>query len=306
MSEPTIISATDETWNRDAATFGDILARDVALGDIQLPGFPPVVLRVQQLLADEDTDMHDIADAIALEPELTMLVLRMANAAAFNPSGVQARDLRMAVQRVGTRMVRAAVLALVVQRLRSSEELRPLRDRLGAVWRRGVTIGALARAVAQRTRIAPADSGLLTGLLHVVGRLYVLARMHTMPHLFEQDGVPERLLDRWSDSVTGVLLLKWEVPREFCEAISKFHKRWETSDEEQGEPGLADVLMVSQLLADLMPPSRADYLDQMQLAQVCLLHEPLLARLNLDREASSDAIHTALDQVQQLRALFSV
>jgi HD-like signal output (HDOD) protein len=304
VSEPTNLSPTDETWNRDAATFGDMLARDVAFGDIQLPGFPPVVLRVQQLLADENTDIHDIAEAISLEPELAMLVLRMANAAAFNPSGIQARDLRMGVQRVGTRMVRAAALAMVVQRLRSAEEMRPLRDRLGALWRRGVTVGSLAKAVAQKTRIAPADSGLLIGLLHVVGRLYVLARMHAMPHLFEQDGIPERLLERWSETVTGVLLLKWEVPREFCEAIENFQKRWETADDEQGPAGLGDILLVSQLLADLMPPSRADYLDQMQLAQVCLLHEPLLVRLNLDREACSDAIHTALEEVQQLRALF--
>ncbi len=304
MSESTILSPDDETWNRDAVTFGDLLARDVALGDIQLPGFPPVVLRVQHLLADEDADLHDIAETIALEPELAMLLLRMANAAAFNPSGVQARDLRMAVQRVGTRMVRAAALALVVQRLRSAEDLRPLRDRLGAVWRRGVTVGSLARAICQRTRIAPADSGLLAGLLHVVGRLYVLARMHGLPHLFEQDGVPERLLEGWSDTVTGVLLLKWEVPRVFCEAIESFRRRWDTEDHEQGPAGLADVLMAANLLADLMPPSRADYLDQMQLAQVCLLHEPQLVRLGLDREACSDAIHTALEEVQQLRALF--
>jgi HD-like signal output (HDOD) protein len=213
----------------------------------------------------------------------------------------------MGVQRVGTRMVRAAALALVVQRLRSAEELRPLRDRLGAVWRRGVTVGSLAKAVAQRTRLAPPDSGLLTGLLHVVGRLYVLARMHSMPHLFEQDGIPEVLLERWSDTVTGVLLLKWEVPREFCEAIEKSRQDGDGAQDAQealDRPGLADVLVVAQLLADLMPPSRADYLDQMQLAQACLLHEPLLARLGLDREACSEAIHTALEEVQQLRALF--
>lgn len=303
MSEPTI-SPVDETWNRDAATFGEMLARDVAFGDIQLPGFPPVVLRVQQLLSDEDADLHEIAETISLEPELAMLVLRMANAAAFNPSGMQVRDIGMGVQRVGTRMLRAAALALVVQRLRSADELRPLRDRLGAIWRRGVSVGALAKAVALRTRIAPADSGLLLGLLHVVGRLYVLARMHNMPHLFDQEGVPERLLERWGDTVTGVLLLKWEVPRVFCEAIETFQKRREAEDDEQGPVGMADMLMVSQLLADLMPPSRADYLDQMQLAQVCLLHEPLMVRLDLDREVCSDAIHTALEEVQQLRALF--
>jgi HD-like signal output (HDOD) protein len=303
LSETTNISASDETWNRDAVAFGDMLARDVACGDIQLPGFPPVVLRVHHLLADERADLHDIAQAITLDPELAMLVLRIANASAFNPGGVQAKDMRMAVQRVGTRIVRAATLSLVVQMLRSAEELRGLRDRLGAVWRRGITVGSVAKALAQRTGVAAADAGLLAGLLHVVGRLYVLARMHEIPHLFEQEGVPEKLLDRWSDTVTDVLLLKWEVPREFCEAISQFQRRWQADAAPRPAPGLGDVLVVAQLLADLMPPSRADYLDQVQLAQVCLLHEPDLARLGLTREACSDAIHSALAEVQQLRAL---
>lgn len=304
MSEPITLSATDETWNLDAEMFGQLLARDVEAGNIELPGFPPVVLRVQQLLADEDADLHDIAGSIALEPELAMLVLRMANSAALNSSGVQVRDLSMAVQRVGIQLLRSAVLALAVRQMRSAEELRLVRDRLGGVWRRGVTVGSIAKVLAQRTRVAP-ESGLLIGLLHVVGRLYVLARLNGLPHLFEQDGVPERLLERWSDAVTGVLLRKWEVPRELCDAIEEGQKHSE-DQALRGAATLGEVLMVSQLLADLMPPSRADYLDQMQLAQVCLLHEPLLMGLKLDRQACSDAIHTALEDVLQLRALFGV
>jgi len=137
----------------------------------------------------------------------------------------------------------------------------------------------------------------------VVGRLYVLARMRGAPHLLEQEGLPEKLLDRWSDPVTDVLLLKWEVPREYYDAILQFQNRWQAGEKPAGTV-LGDVLTAANLLTDLLPPSRSDYLDQMQLAQVCLLHEPLLERLKLTREACSDAIHTALDEVQQLRALF--
>jgi HD-like signal output (HDOD) protein len=305
VSEFTTLSPTDETWNRDAEVFGQLLARDIESGNIQLPGFPPVLLRVQQLLADEDADLQAIAESIALEPELAMLVLRMANSVALNSSGVQVRDLTTAVQRVGTQLLRSAALALVVRQLRSAEDLRMIRDRLSGIWRRGVTVGSLARVLAARTRVAPVDSGLLTGLLHVVGRLYVLARLNDMPHLFEEDGVTEKLLERWSDAVTGVLLRKWEVPCELREAIEKHHLQGDV-DVPQGPADLGDVLLVSQLLADLMPPSRTDYLDQMQLAQVCLLHEPILVRLNLDRQACNDAIHTALEDVLQLRTLFGV
>jgi HD-like signal output (HDOD) protein len=295
--------ASETTLRRDAFALGEILAGEVARGDIELPGFPAVALRVQQLLNDDNVDVHDIAQAASLDPAFVMLVLRIANSAAFNTAGLQVKDLRAAVQRIGTRMVRAAALALVVQSLRSNEELREIRDRLGGVWRRGINVGSVAKAIAWRTGSAEPDSGLLVGLLHVVGRLYVLARMRGMPHLLEQEGLPEKLLDRWSDPVTDVLLLKWEVPREYYEAIVQFQNRWQPSQKTAGN-ALGDVLTAANLLTDLLPPSRSDYLDQMQLAQVCLLHEPLLERLKLTREACSDALHTALEEVQQLRALF--
>lgn len=293
----------DVTGNLDASQMGEMLARDVACGDIQLPGFPPVVMRVQQLLTDDRADVHDIAQAISMDPGLSMLVLRIANATAFNTTGLQVKDLRTAVQRVGTRMVRAAALGVVVQVLRSAEEMRGLRDRLGSVWRRGISVGSLGKAIAERTGVTTPDSGLLTGLLHVVGRLYVLARMRGMPHLLDQDGVPEKLMDRWADTVTGVMLLKWEVPREFCEAIEHFQEQCAGGSPRQ-PPTLADVLAAASLLADLLPPSRSDYLDQMHLAQVRAHHEALFERLRLTREGCSDAIHSALAEVQQLRALF--
>jgi hypothetical protein len=126
--------------------------------------------------------------------------------------------------------------------------------------------------------------------------------MRGMPYLLDQEGVPEKLMDRWADTVTGVMLLKWEVPREFCEAIERFQQHKVPGPPKQ-PAGLSEVLTAASLLADLLPPSRSDYLDQMQLAQVCLHNEPLFARLKLSREGCSDAIHTALEEVQQLRAL---
>ena len=303
MIEPSKLIASETTLRRDAFALGEILAGEVARGDIELPGFPPVALRVQTLLNDDNADVHDIAQVASMDPAFVMLVLRIANSVAFNTAGQQVKDLRAAVQRIGTRMVRAAALALVVQSLRSNDELRDMRDRLGGVWRRGINVGSVAKAIAWRTASAEPDSALLTGLLHVIGRLYVLARMRGMPHLLEQEGVPEKLLERWSDPVTDVLLLKWEVPREYYEAVVHFQNRARLADKATG-PVLGDVLTAANLLTDLLPPSRSDYLDQMQLAQVCQMHEPLLDRLKLTREACSDAIHTALDEVQQLRALF--
>lgn len=299
MTELSTTAAIEETWNRDASVFGEMLARDVAAGDINLPGFPPVILRVQQVLGDERADAHDIVQAISADPALAMLVLRMANSAAFNRAGMQARDLDTAVRRIGTRLVRAAALAMIVQSLRSADELRTLRDRLGAVWRRGIVVGSLCKALAARTGVVAPDAALLTGLLHVVGRLYVLVRMGGMPHLFDQNGIAEKLLGHWGGPVASVLLLKWEMPREYCAAVAQYQQ-----ERDPHPADLGDVLAAADVLADLMPPSRADYLDQVRLAETCGLYEPLLQRLAITRADCSDAIHAALEDVHQLRALF--
>ena len=299
MTEPSSNLSVDDNWSRDAALFGESLARDVAAGDIHLPGFPPAMLRVQQVIGDEHADVDDIATAVGMDPALAMLVLRMANSAAFNNASVPAKDLGTAVRRIGTRMVRAATLAMIVQALRSADDLRALRDRLGAVWRRGIVVGSVGKALAARTGVAAPDAALLAGLLHVVGRMYVLTRMAATPHLFDQNGVAEKLIGHWGGPVAAALLLKWEMPAEYCAAIAQFQQQRDAHAAD-----LADLLAAADVLADLVPPSQADYLDQMQLAQACALHELLLQRLRLGRADCSDAIHIALDDVRQLRALF--
>jgi HD-like signal output (HDOD) protein len=230
-----------------------------------------------------------------------MHVMRMANSVAFNPTAQPVHDMRAAVGRIGSRMVHAAALTFVMQQLRNAEDLRTVRDRLNALWRRGIIVGSVGKALATQIKIVAPDVGLLAGLLHVVGKLYVLTRMNRLPQLLEQEGVAERIMDEWSGNIGKALLENWELPAEFGEAVANF----DNPDRElRGPVDLTDVLSGAHVLADLLPPSPTDYLDQIQLAEVFQQNERLWQRLKLTRENCSDALHTALIEVQQLRALF--
>jgi HD-like signal output (HDOD) protein len=277
------------------------LVKELAAGTVQLPGFPDVALAVQRVLNDDRSDIDEIAQAVNVEPTLAMQILRIANSAAFNVRAEQVRDVRVAIQRVGTRLVRAAALAFVVQQLRHLDDLRALRERINAQWRRGVVVGAIAKALSSRVRVVEPDTALLAGLLHVVGRLFILTCLNRKPWMLDEVGVAERLMEQMGNQVSVALLTNWEMPEEFSVAIAAF----DNPDRNQsGELGLTDILNAAVVLADLLPPSRTDYLDQIHLASVFMQTEPLWLRLGMTREHCSDALHIALEEVQQLRAMF--
>ena len=301
MINPQLNPPESQPLDADCEQIRTQLVAALAAGTVQLPGFPDVALAVQRVLNDDRSDIDQIVQAVQIEPILAMQILRIANSAAFNVTAEQVRDVRVAVQRVGTRLVRAAALAFVVQQLRHLDDLSALRERINAQWRRGVVVGAIAKALSSRVRVAEPDAALLVGLLHVVGRLFILTCMNRKPWLLDQAGVVERLMDQMGGEVSIALLSNWEMPEEFSAAIAAFD---DPGRDQRGEPGLTDILSGAVALADLLPPSRADYLDQIQLASVFMQTEPLWLRLGLTREHCSDALHIALEEVQQLRAMF--
>ena len=89
-----------------AFTFVQALASELSGGKIELPGFPHIVMRVQKVLGDENADNNRIVRVLGSEPVLASQIVRMANSAALNPSGVPVTDLRNAVSRVGLDTVR--------------------------------------------------------------------------------------------------------------------------------------------------------------------------------------------------------
>jgi len=278
-----------------------LLTEELAAGLAHLPGFPDVVLQVQRVLNDERVDIEHIVQAVNAEPQLATQVLRIANSASFNSAARHIRDLQMAVQRIGNPLVRAAALSYGVQQLRNSDEMRRLRDRINAQWRRGVVVGALAKALSAQMRMASPDTALFAGLLHVVGRLYVLTRLGRTPWLLDQPGLAERLMDQLGGAAGTALLATWQMPADIAAAIANHNN---PERDLSGPVGLTDLLAGATVLADLLPPSRTDYLDQIQLANVYLQTEPLWKRLGRTRENCSDALHRALEDVQQLRAMF--
>ena len=69
--------------NTSALAFLQQLAKEVSEGNVDLPGFPDVVVRISLALADPNTNADRIVTIVGAEPRLAARILQTANSAAF-------------------------------------------------------------------------------------------------------------------------------------------------------------------------------------------------------------------------------
>ncbi len=84
------------------------LAAELSGGQVDLPSFPEIALKVRRILADPDAKVDQIVRVVGSEPALAARLLRIANSASINRSGKNVTDLRTAIARIGHNRVRSA------------------------------------------------------------------------------------------------------------------------------------------------------------------------------------------------------
>lgn len=288
---------------RDQGAFGlvQMLAEELSTGQVSLPGIPEVALRVQRVLNDENAGIDVVVRAVNAEPTLALQIMRMANSAALSAGAARVQDVRAAVIRVGTQMVRAAALSFLVQQLKNSSELLPLRERLNDLWRQGVAVGATGRALAAHVPGIAPDAALLAGLLHVIGRLYILTRMNRVPALQQEPRTVEKILAEWSGNIGKALLENWQMPEEYGEAVANFDNR---ELDNRGPVDLTAMLAAAWQLAAALPAGNSGTVDETLIADIQGRDEDLWRRMRLSTDQCRDAVLIAARDAGELRALF--
>jgi HD-like signal output (HDOD) protein len=224
------------------------LAGEVNGGTVDLPCFPEVVIRIRKALDDPNTTAEQTVTVVGAEPRLAARLLQTANSAAFNTTGRPLTELRSAITRLGHQMVKSAAMAYAVQQIKDEQSLRAVSKRLSNVWKHSITVASLCHAVARRTKISP-DEAFLTGLLHGLGQLYILAR--SVGHADAIRDNPEflELVGGWHAQIGKAVLESWGFAPALCEAVGDqgdVERRW------KNEADLTDVLIVSLVLADAL------------------------------------------------------
>jgi HD-like signal output (HDOD) protein len=240
----TATAAAPVDHNAAAFAFVSELAQEVSAGKVELPSFPDVAVRVRKTLADENVSIDQIARVVGSDAGLAARVFTLANSAALNRSGRPVADLKMAVNRIGHNNVRTAAVSFAIAQLRRAAELRHISKELEEMWQEATTVAALAFAIAARSGVN-ADESMLAGLLHNVGKIYILARANRHNSLFKDPTALAQVLRDWHSNVARAIVENWGFPEHISEAVGEH----ENIDRVNDRPDVADVLTVAVMMA---------------------------------------------------------
>jgi HD-like signal output (HDOD) protein len=277
---------------RDASAAAFEFVRELAValssGDVQLPSFPDVSARVQRALGDENASVEHVVRIVGSEPILASRVITLANSVAMNPAGTPINELRTAVARLGFDNLRSTAITFAMTQLRRAADYRDIEKPLSALWQRSVHMAALCFVIARHTGRINADMALLAGLVHGVGKVYILASARRYPALCADQMSYQALVRDWHGNVARGLLESWHFPEEIVAAVHTF----EDAERESRGASLADVLEVADLL--IVHRDRPDELA------ACVQESKAAAQISLDGTSCAALMRQSVAEIKAL------
>jgi HD-like signal output (HDOD) protein len=223
------------------------LATELSRGAVDLPCFPNVVFKVRDALNDPKTSIDEAVKLIGAEPRLAARLLQTANSVAFNASGRRVTDLRTAITRLGQQLVQSVTTSFAVQHMKDEPALRSIAKPLSELWQDSIAVACISQVIARTTKVK-ADDAFLTGLLHGIGRLYIMAHTVTKSVSLDNGLLSSDLIAGWHPSIGKAVLENWLTGEEMAGAVNDQNDYGRRLRKDSGGD-LTDVLIVSIILA---------------------------------------------------------
>jgi putative nucleotidyltransferase with HDIG domain len=203
----------------------------------KLPTFSPTVLRLGQLMNDEEAGPGEYEAVVQVDPALTANLLRMANSAHFGFS-----------RKIGN--VREAITLLGIRRLFELGALAAVQAVVPATlpgygidshayWCHSVAVAVLSERLAKERRLAVPALTFTAGLLHDIGKLvissFLATQIETLRQELGRDSISlvqcERDLVGGDHAQYGAELASaWNLPEQVVAVIARHHMPSDSPD----------------------------------------------------------------------------
>ncbi len=275
-----------------AFRFVALLAGEVSSGLVDLPAFPEVVARVKSALSKDDVTPVMIARVVASEAGLAARLMTMANSVIMNPSGQSITELKTAIVRIGYNNVRTTAVAYAVGKLRQADELQPIRRELEQLWNEATMTATLAWAIARRAPNINADEAMLAGLVHNIGKVYILSRSQRMAGAAFNVADTTAIVRDWHANVGRAIVENWRFAPNIAAAVGE-------QDETDRVPRQIDMSDVLQAAVRLY---RGGIDAQGALQEAGLEQVGVFIRLGLDQNRIRQIAQEAAQAITTLRS----
>lgn len=235
--------------NNDAIGFEFVkaLSEELSQGTVELPAFPDAALRIKNVLEDPDVSTSQVAKVIGSDPVFSGRLLSIANSAALAGAGKAVSDIPAAIARIGFKMAHNVAVSIAVRQMMNAQVSAKLQSTFTDLWRHSVNVAAYSYVIARKLAKINADKALLAGLMHDIGKIYILSRAdQSFPELVENPEALKAVLDDWHTGVGSAILENWEFDEELM-AVADEHELYDR--EVLGRADLTDVVLVANLFA---------------------------------------------------------
>jgi len=188
-------------------------------GRLSLPVVSTTLSRVLALLGNEEVAIEDLALAVETDPALATKVVGVANSGLYG--GIDSvTSVRDTLMRTGLEQAKNIVAGVAIRS--SVFQARGYDDVMDAIWRRSL-MTAIAMSELLEDDPAFSDSAFLTGLVHDVGRIVLLATA-TVPLADAGDAPTKEAVEEAGAALRcelgAIALSSWTFADEMVEAIS--------------------------------------------------------------------------------------
>lgn len=199
----------------------------VASKKVKLPAFNATALRIQKEVAKAEPDSRLIEKLIVSDQSLTGEVLSVSNSS-FYKGLTQVATVRDAIIRMGNIEV-SNIVSLVALQHNFQSKIPAMHKIMGKLWRHSVGCAIGANWLARQTGFqALAHETFIAGLLHDVGKLYVLKVVDDMKASGEIENLPsdtviDELMQQLHTDQGYTLMAQWNLPEKYCQVARDHH-----------------------------------------------------------------------------------
>lgn len=270
------------------------LTAELSSRNLVFPTSLKATMKIRQALDDPNMSSDQVGRIISAEPVLSAQVLMLANSAMFNRTQKKIEELRIAATLLGFGVVRNVAISVGMKQLKDQQASGQHSEAMEGLWTRSMRVAALSFVLAKNLTKLSADKAMIAGLLHDIGKFYILSRAHQYQGLFTSQEALWDLIDQWHLSIGIAILESWEVPDDVRLAVTE---RQRSDWPETTKPTLTDIVAAADFLdASFVSQS----LDGLEWNEVPVA----LKNLRLDREkAETLMVQTRMEIAQILRII---
>lgn len=269
------------------------LTAELSSKNLVFPTSLKTTMKIRRALDAPDISNDQVARIISAEPVLSAQILKLANSVMFNRTGKKIEEIRSATVMLGFGVVRNVAISVGMKQLKDHQASGQSSERMEGLWSRSMRVAALSFVLARNlTRLSP-DKAMIAGLLHDVGKFYILNRACLYQDLFVSESALWDLVDQWHVDIGAAILDSWEMSDDIRAAVMD-HKSLDIPV--TGKASLTDVV------------AAANYLDAHFVAQSIALLDwdnipAPLRNLQLDAENTEKLMR---ETKQELSAVLQV